>query len=346
MVESTKLRQGALFVFGDSFFDVGNNNYINTTTLDQSNFPPYGRTHFHFPTGRFSNGRIIPDFILEHARLPLIPAYLDPNSHRYFNIGANFASAGAGALLQTFQGSVISLQTQLRYHKRVAKQLKKRYGDSNTLSKAVYLFSIATNDYISPYLITNSTHFNSSYSNSQLVQIVVGNLTAAIKELHQRGARKFGFVNLGPVGCFPGLRIILNPPNDSGGCVESASLLATLHNQALTKSLKRLSKQLNGFKYLLYDFNHNLQLRLKHPSRYGYKQGKTACCGTGRYRGTYSCGGRRPVREYQVCENPKEYVFWDSYHLTERVYKQMANQMWNQQPTTGTFNLKTLFESP
>ncbi|KAL8260786.1 hypothetical protein R6Q59_024835 [Mikania micrantha] len=287
-----------------------------------------------------------PRIEMEHARLPLIPAYLDPSSHRYFNIGANFASAGAGALLQTFQGSVISLQTQLRYHKRVAKQLKKRYGNSNTLSKAVYLFSIATNDYISPYLITNSTHFNSSYSNSQLVQIVVGNLTAAIKELHKRGARKFGFVNLGPVGCFPGLRIILNPPNDSGGCVESASLLATLHNQALTKSLKRLAKQLNGFKYLLYDFNHNLQLRLKHPSRYGYKQGKTACCGTGRFRGTYSCGGRRPVREYQVCENPKEYVFWDSYHLTERVYKQMAHQMWNQQPTTGTFNLKTLFESP
>ncbi|KAI7741172.1 hypothetical protein M8C21_019351 [Ambrosia artemisiifolia] len=338
-----------VFVFGDSIFDAGNNNYINTTSLDQSNFPPYGQTYFGFPTGRFSDGRIIPDFICEHASLPLIPPYLDPMSHAFFHIGANFASAGAGALLQTFQGSVISLQTQLRYHKRVEKVLRKMYGNTkaNTiLSKAVYLFSIGSNDYTSPYLITNSTHFNSSYSNAHLVRIVIGNLTTAIKDLHHRGARKFGFLNLGPLGCSPGLRIILNPSNDSGGCVQSASLLATMHNKALAKSLKILAKQLHGFRYSLYDFHHNLNQRLKHPSRYGYKQGKTACCGTGRFRGTFSCGGKRPVKEYWVCENPKEYVFWDSYHLTERVHKQMAHQMWNQQPTTGTSNLKTLFQSP
>ncbi|XP_024973443.1 GDSL esterase/lipase 5-like isoform X2 [Cynara cardunculus var. scolymus] len=257
----------AFFIFGDSFFDPGNNNYINTTTLDQSNFPPYGQTYFHFPTGRFSDGRIIPDFILEYVKLPLIPPYMDqPASRTYYKIGANFASAGAGALVHTFQGS----------------------------------------------------------------------------ELHKRGGRKFGFLNLGPLGCLPGIRIILNPPTDSGGCIEAASLLAKLHNKALTKSLKRLAEELHGFKYLLYDFNSNLKHRLKHPSKYGYKEGKTACCGTGRFRGTFSCGGKRPVTEYQVCENPNEYVFWDSYHLTERVYKEMAHQIWNQKPTRGTYNLKTL----
>ncbi|KAL9992159.1 putative GDSL lipase/esterase, lipase, GDSL, active, SGNH hydrolase superfamily [Helianthus debilis subsp. tardiflorus] len=341
----------ALFLFGDSIFDAGNNNYINTTTLDQANFPPYGQTYFHFPTGRFSDGRIIPDFICKHANLPFIPPYLDHHPRRNYNIGANYASAGAGALQETFQGSVISLETQLRYHKRVEKRLRKMYGNTEadtTLSKAVYLFSIGSNDYTSPYLITNSSHFNSSYSNSLLVRIVIGNLTTAIKDLHLRGARKFGFLNLGPLGCSPGLRIILNPPpNDSGGgCLQSASLLATMHNKALPKSLKRLAKQLHGFKYSLYDFNHSLKERLKHPSKYGYKQGKTACCGTGRFRGTFSCGGTRPVKEYSVCQNPSEYVFWDSYHLTERVHQQMAHQMWNQQPIPGTYNLKTLFQSP
>ena len=53
----------ALFVFGDSAFDVGNNNYINTTTNYQVNFWPYGESFFKYPTGRFSNGRIISDFI-------------------------------------------------------------------------------------------------------------------------------------------------------------------------------------------------------------------------------------------------------------------------------------------
>lgn len=53
----------ALFIFGDSLFDAGNNNYINTTTDYQANFLPYGQNFFKYPTGRFSNGRIIPDFI-------------------------------------------------------------------------------------------------------------------------------------------------------------------------------------------------------------------------------------------------------------------------------------------
>jgi len=52
-----------LFIFGDSFLDAGNNNYINTTALDQANFWPYGETYFKFPTGRFSDGRLISDFI-------------------------------------------------------------------------------------------------------------------------------------------------------------------------------------------------------------------------------------------------------------------------------------------
>ena len=54
----------ALFIFGDSLVDAGNNNnYINSTTEAQANYGPYGETFFKYPTGRFSNGRIIPDLI-------------------------------------------------------------------------------------------------------------------------------------------------------------------------------------------------------------------------------------------------------------------------------------------
>lgn len=53
----------ALFIFGDSLFDPGNNNYINTTADFRANFYPYGETFFKYPTGRFSDGRLIPDFI-------------------------------------------------------------------------------------------------------------------------------------------------------------------------------------------------------------------------------------------------------------------------------------------
>ena len=51
----------ALYVFGDSLFDSGNNNLL--PTLCKANFPPYGVDFVKGPTGRFSNGRIVPDFI-------------------------------------------------------------------------------------------------------------------------------------------------------------------------------------------------------------------------------------------------------------------------------------------
>ena len=53
------------FIFGDSYVDVGNNNYINTTSDFQANFPPYGESFFPVATGRFTDGRNIPDFLGE-----------------------------------------------------------------------------------------------------------------------------------------------------------------------------------------------------------------------------------------------------------------------------------------
>ncbi|GJZ45763.1 SGNH hydrolase-type esterase domain-containing protein, partial [Tanacetum coccineum] len=89
-----------VFVFGDSFFDPGNNNYIKTTASYQVNYWPYGESYFNPPTGRFSNGRLIPDFIAEYVRLPLIPPYLEPGNNG-FKYRANFASAGSDALIDT-----------------------------------------------------------------------------------------------------------------------------------------------------------------------------------------------------------------------------------------------------
>ncbi len=79
----------------------------------------------------------------------------------------------------------------------------------------------------------------------------------------------------------------------------------------------------------------------------GFKEGKEACCGTGQFRGVFSCGGKRLVKEFQLCENPKEFVFWDSFHLTERVYKQFALQMWSGASNSilGPYNLRDLSQS-
>lgn len=49
-------------MFGDSTVDSGNNNYI--VTPFKANFPPYGIDFVnHVPTGRFTNGRLVTDFV-------------------------------------------------------------------------------------------------------------------------------------------------------------------------------------------------------------------------------------------------------------------------------------------
>lgn len=331
------------FIFGDSILDAGNNNYINTTTLDQANFWPYGETFFKFPTGRFSDGRLAPDFIAKYANLPFIPPFLQPGIDQYY-YGVNFASAGAGALVETFKGEVIGLRTQLRYYKKVEKWLRHKLGNDEakmTISKAVYLFGIGSNDYMSPFL-TNSTILK-SYTNSKYVGMVIGNLTTVIKEIYKLGGRKFAFINVPPLGCLPTFR------NRNGSCRKEASLLSALHNKALSKLLRELEKQLKGFKHSHFDLNSFLEQRINHPSQFGFKQGKSACCGTGPFRGVFSCGGKRLVKKFELCENPNEYVFWDSFHVTEKTNRQLADQMWGggvgHPHVLGPYNLMNLFQT-
>jgi hypothetical protein len=87
----------AIIVFGDSLVDPGNNNYI--LTIGKADFPPYGRDFYGgVATGRFSNGRLVTDFISEAFGLPpSVPAYLDPSrTIDQLAKGVSFASAGSG----------------------------------------------------------------------------------------------------------------------------------------------------------------------------------------------------------------------------------------------------------
>ncbi|MFQ6634957.1 hypothetical protein Gotur_012114, partial [Gossypium turneri] len=91
----------AFFVFGDSLVDNGNNNFLATTARADS--PPYGiDTPSRRATGRFSNGKNIPDFISDAlGSEPTLP-YLSPElKGDRLLVGANFASAGIGILNDT-----------------------------------------------------------------------------------------------------------------------------------------------------------------------------------------------------------------------------------------------------
>ena len=78
--------------------------------------------------------------------------------------------------------------------------------------------------------------------------------------------------------------------------------------------------------------------------RAGFKDGVNACCGTGPYGGLYTCGGAKNVKDYQLCDNADDHVWWDSFHPTERIHEQLANTLWSGHPSSvGPFNLEDLF---
>ncbi|XP_019156890.1 PREDICTED: GDSL esterase/lipase 1-like [Ipomoea nil] len=346
---SHKKHKVALFVFGDSLFDSGNNNYINTTTNFQANFPPYGESYFKHPTGRGSNGRLMPDFIAQFAKLPLIPALIPAyfrTDHRRFINGVNFASVGAGSLVETFSGFVIDLKTQLGYFKKVAQELKK-LGDKESktlISNAVYMFSIGNNDYTIIFS-TNSSILN-SYTRQEYVEMVIGNLTNVIKDIYKEGGRKFVILSVGPLGCTPFSRALKLQQTNNSGCLEELHNLAKMHNKALPKKLSNLEKTLQGFKYSYLDFFTFATNAIDNPSKYGFKETKKACCGSGPFRGLNSCGGKREqLKEYELCKDIGDYLFFDNGHPTEKFNLMCAKLLWNgDHNLVQPYNVKSFFE--
>ncbi|XP_026441980.1 GDSL esterase/lipase At1g28570-like, partial [Papaver somniferum] len=89
----------SIFSFGDSLADTGNTLY-NKPNAYVSRLP-YGETYFHRATSRFSDGRVVLDFIADAVGLPLLPPYLG-SSNKDLRQGVNFAVGGATALDSSF----------------------------------------------------------------------------------------------------------------------------------------------------------------------------------------------------------------------------------------------------
>lgn len=148
-----------VYAFGDSYTDTGNT--VSATGPSGFNFVsnlPYGVTYFHHPTNRYSDGRLVIDFVTQTLSLPFLPAY---RSGGGFSNGVNFAVAGSTAIEHrffvknnlTFDITPESLGTQLSWFN---KYLEKQGGCSgNDPVRCVALFNdaliwvgeIGANDY-------------------------------------------------------------------------------------------------------------------------------------------------------------------------------------------------------
>jgi hypothetical protein len=143
----------AVFIFGDSTVDSGNNNYFET--LGRANHKPYGQDFpGHVPTGRFSNGKLVSDFLASMLGIKeTVPPFLDPSlSDHELQTGVCFASSGAGYDdITPGVTPVIPVMNQVELFKKYIARLKGIVGEEEAkkiINGSLVIISAGTNDFV------------------------------------------------------------------------------------------------------------------------------------------------------------------------------------------------------
>uniref|UniRef100_M1DB51 GDSL-motif lipase/hydrolase family protein n=1 Tax=Solanum tuberosum TaxID=4113 RepID=M1DB51_SOLTU len=246
----------AILIFGDSTVDTGNNNYIST--IFQGNHRPYGENFpGRIPTGRFSDGKLVPDFLASMLGIKeYIPPFLQPNlSNHDLLTGVNFASAGSGYDdLTTTATKVIPMSDQIKYFEQYIQKLQLIIGEE----KAQKLIS-----------------------------------GALVVDLYNLGVRNMLVAGLPPVGCLP-IQITAKSPF-LRKCIKEENFDAQSYNVKLATLLKQIQDALLGSNILYSDSYHPFMHMINHPKKYGFLKTRRGCCGSGTYEAGPFCNKHRPV---------------------------------------------------
>ncbi|KAL5735901.1 hypothetical protein ACOSQ2_030689 [Xanthoceras sorbifolium] len=313
----------AVFVFGDSLVDVGNNNHL-PISVAKADFPHNGVDFpTKKPTGRFSNGKNAADFLAEKVGLPTSPPYLSLKKNKNFSsasmfmTGVSFASGGAGI----FNGSdqtlrqAIPLAKQVDYYATVYQVLVNQLGSAGAqqrLSKSLFAVVIGSND-LFDYL--GSSDLRKKHSPQQYLSLMTTTLKEQLKRLHGNGARKFVVTGLGVLGCTPSERA----KKQTEECNEEANSWAVKYNDGLKSMLQQVKSELNGLFYSYFETYNVMHNIIQNPAGYGFTKVKEACCGLGKLKAKVPCV---PISTY--CSNRTDHVFWDLYLQ----HKQLLAFLW------------------
>ncbi|CAL5214364.1 unnamed protein product [Lathyrus oleraceus] len=348
VTEARKCGFPAIFNFGDSNSDTGG----LSAAFGQAP-PPNGITFFHTPAGRFSDGRLVIDFIAKNLGLPYLSAYLDSIGSN-FSSGANFATAGSTIRPQNTTRSQsgyspISLDVQLAQYsdfKTRSINVRKKEGVFKKLlpkeeyfSEALYTFDIGQNDLTAGYKLNMTTEQVKGY-----ISDVLNQFSSAIRSVYKEGGRSFWVHNTGPLGCLP---YILDPypmssaDMDNFGCAKPFNEIAQYFNQKLKEAVVKLREELQEATIVYVDVYKVKYTLISHARKYGFEKGVIACCGKGgkyNFNNVARCGATKIVNGKKIliaksCKAPSVRIIWDGIHYTEA-----ANNWIFQQIVNGNFS--------
>ncbi|XP_043709195.1 uncharacterized protein LOC122658342 [Telopea speciosissima] len=307
----------AVFGFGDSILDPGNNNNIGTVV--KCNFHPYGKDFMGgIPTGRFCNGKVPTDFFVGDLGIKeYLPAYLDPTlGPQDLLTGVSFASGGAGYDPLTSQiASVLSLSDQLKLSEEYKEKLKMITGEERArtiIAESLYVLIAGSDDIANTYF---STPFRKNYNIPSYTDLMLRSALNFIQELYNLGARRIAVLNAPPIGCVPSQRTLAG--GKERNCAEKYNQAALLFNSKLSSQIESLDKKLPRSKIVAVEIYKPLFDIIQNPNSYGFEESRVGCCGTGKIEVSILCNDLVPV----TCPDDTKYLFWDSYHPTEHGYR-------------------------
>uniref|UniRef100_A0A0E0L2N2 GDSL esterase/lipase n=1 Tax=Oryza punctata TaxID=4537 RepID=A0A0E0L2N2_ORYPU len=302
----------AMFVFGDSLTDNGNNN--DMTSLAKANYLPYGIDFAGGPTGRFSNGYTMVDEIAELLGLPLLPSHNDATGDAALH-GVNYASAAAGILDNTGQNFVgrSPFNQQIKNFETTLDQISGKLGGAGklapSLARSIFYVGMGSNDYLNNYLMPNYNTRN-EYNGDQYSTLLVQQYTKQLTRLYNLGGRRFVIAGVGSMACIPNMRA-RNPANM---CSPDVDDLIIPFNSKVKSMVNTLNVNLPHAKFIFVDTYAMISEILRNPWSYGFSVVDRGCCGIGRNRGMITC-----LPFQRPCLNRNTYIFWDAFHPTERV---------------------------
>ncbi|KAF8663353.1 hypothetical protein HU200_055969 [Digitaria exilis] len=240
-------RYGSIFNFGDSYADTGNNIvfFAERSLVDPAEGPPYGMTFFGHPTGRYSNGRLIIDFMAEALGVPFVPPFKTYNGS--FRQGANFAVAGATALDASFFSFVTSVAKPYVFNASTNVQL----GWFDSLKPSLCSNKVKCKGFFHKSVFfmgefgVNDYSFSVFGKNLSQIRSIAPDVVKVISTATEEGAKTVVVPGIPPIGCAPS-NLALFPNADPAsydpqtGCLKQLNDLAIYHNSLLQEAIKNV----------------------------------------------------------------------------------------------------------
>ncbi|CAH8360799.1 unnamed protein product [Eruca vesicaria subsp. sativa] len=288
-----------LFVFGDSYVDIGNTNTTDKGVWDY----PYGITYPGKPSGRFSDGHISTDFLAQLLRikLPVTYAKKDDVDKTRLQYGMSFAYGGTG-VFKTY-ADYPNMTAQIDLFEQLLGTVI--YSQSD-LSSSVALVSVAGNDYITFIEANRDSPAKIIFGIRPLIEKVVNQTEVNLRRIHNLGVKKIAIPSLTPLQYIPYF-------SNSSDLLHNVTQyivkdLVSYHNDLLHKSVAKLNKETSHSAFTIIDYYNAFLTVINNkgeiPGILPFKTPLIEC-----------------YRNGTLCDDPRSAFFWDGIHLTQEGWK-------------------------